>query len=114
MLGSCKYDDVLPEELVDIDPTDSISFSDDVMPIFNASCNISGCHDAGGTDPDLTPANAYDALFNGGYIDLTTPENSELYQWMVGNRKFDMPLEGPNANYNATVLLWIQQGAQEN
>ena len=110
--SSCTYDAVLEPE----DPpiTGDVSFAQDILPIFNQSCNNSGCHNTGGTPPDLTPGKAYDALKAGNYIDLNAPENSELYLWMRGQRALPMPLSGPNSLYNATVLAWIKQGALNN
>ncbi len=110
-LAGCQYDEVLPEI---IDPGDTISFAGEIIPIFNQSCNSAGCHNTGGIKPDLTPGNSYQALSTGGYIDTVTPDNSLLYQWMLGNKGAPMPLSGPNPTYNAKVLLWIQQGAQNN
>jgi hypothetical protein len=110
-LVSCKYDDMLP---VKPDPGLQISFADDLIPIFNASCNLSGCHNGSGHAPDLRPAQAYESLWSGSYIDTLAPENSELYLWMTGARGLTMPLEGSNAGYNAKVLQWITQGAPNN
>lgn len=109
IVGSCYYDTVLEPEV-----SGQVSFSGDIIPIFNASCNSAGCHNTGGIRPDLSPANAYNALINGGYINTSAPESSELYRWMRGERDLPMPLSGPNANYNATVLAWIKQGALNN
>ncbi|MDX1407344.1 MAG: hypothetical protein R3330_04405 [Saprospiraceae bacterium] len=108
----CYYDQVLPEP--DPEPIDTVSFSMDVIPIFNMSCNTSSCHGAGAVAPDLSPANAYQALSTGGYINVTEPELSELYQWMRGNRDIPMPITGPNSEYNGIVLAWIKQGALDN
>lgn len=108
---SCKYDEVLP---VEPDPGELISFAEDVIPIFNASCNAAGCHNATGVSPDLSPANAYGSLWSGAYLDTMIPEDSELYLWMSGARGIPMPVEGSNATYNLTVLQWIRQGALNN
>lgn len=108
---SCKYDEVLP---VAPDPGVQISLADDLIPIFNASCNTSGCHNGSGPPPDLRPASAYASLWEGGYIDTMIPEDSELYLWMSGARGLPMPLEGVNATYASQVLLWIEQGALDN
>lgn len=109
VLAQCTYD-------VSLGPvvTDEVSFSNDIIPIFNQSCNSAGCHNTGGVKPDLTAANAYQALNSGGYINTSSPDKSELYLWMKGEKRLPMPLSGPNANYNATVLAWISQGAQNN
>lgn len=113
LFTQCYYDDVLPD--IDIpDNKTEVSFQNDIIPIFNASCNGSGCHNTGGTAPDLTPQRAYNALINGDYVDVSVPENSELFQWMKGNRALPMPLTGPNANYNSLILQWIKQGALNN
>ena len=34
-----------------IDTTIQVSFSEEIIPIFNKSCNFSGCHNTGGTFP---------------------------------------------------------------
>jgi hypothetical protein len=109
---SCSYDQHLPEEEPVV--TDTVFFADDILPIFNASCNTAGCHSTGNVVPDLAPGNAYNSLINGGYIDVDTPDNSELLQWMRGNRGLSMPLDGPDPEYNSLVLAWITQGAKNN
>ena len=109
---SCSYDQHLPEEEPVV--TDTVFFADDILPIFNASCNTAGCHSTGNVVPDLTPGNAYNSLISGGYIDVDTPDNSELLQWMRGNRDLSMPLDGPDPEYNSLVLAWITQGAKNN
>lgn len=111
LVVSCKYDEVLPPEP---DPGIQISFSQDVIPIFNASCNMSGCHNGSGASPDLRAEVAYESLFNEGLIDTLQPANSELYLWMSGAKGLPMPIEGVNAGYAATVLQWINQGALSN
>jgi len=94
--------------------TGDISFADDVVPIFNESCALSGCHATGGQAPDLTAANAFTSLSNGGYIDVTAPESSVLYEWLTGVRTPAMPLSGSDPTINAKILAWITQGAQNN
>lgn len=93
--------------------TRTVTFSGDIMTIFNKSCNTSGCHNAGGTKPDLSPANAYKSLSN-GYLNTGNPQVSELYQWMIGKRGAPMPTDGTNKEYNSLVLAWLKQGAQNN
>jgi hypothetical protein len=110
-LQSCYYDKILP---VTTDITGDVSFADDIIPIFNAACNTSGCHNAGGFSPDLSPANAYADLFSEGLINKADPEASELYQWMAGMKSIPMPVSGVNPEYNALVLAWIEQGALDN
>jgi hypothetical protein len=110
---SCyKYAVVKPDSGAEV--TRVVSFSGDIIPIFNKSCNMSGCHKSGGKAPDLSSSKAYQALQGGGYINISNPEASELYLWMTGKRGTPMPLSGPNKDYNALVLAWIKQGALNN
>lgn len=114
--SGCSYDSgILTIEPPDVDTTVQVSFSEDILPLFDElKCNISGCHNTGGIPPDLTPANAYDELTQGGYINTEKPADSELMQWLLGNRSLPMPLSGPNNNLNEKVLAWIIQGAKDN
>ena len=96
--------------------TKAVSFDNDIVPILNKSCNISGCHNAGGHMPDLTQANAYNSLVNGSYINAAYPENSELYLWLTGKMDASMPMGASNdpSSINELVLAWIKQGALKN
>jgi hypothetical protein len=108
---ACYYDQILPvEQEVEVG---TMSFTNDIMPIFNQSCSTSGCH-SGSVAPNLTTSAAYNSLTSGNYINISNPAESELLQWMKGNRTLPMPLTGPNQTYNAKVLAWIQQGALNN
>jgi hypothetical protein len=91
-----------------------VSFSQDIISIFNNSCNTSGCHSAGGQAPNLTESNAFNSLTVGNYIDLNAPENSILYLKMTGKKGTPMPVSGINKDYNALVLAWMKQGAKNN
>jgi len=105
---SCQYDWLDP---IDPDIPDVVSFSTNIQPIFDRSCNNAGCHATGGTAPDLTPANAYADLFAEDQIDLTTPENSILYKKCASGgsmNKFTMPGDPE------IILKWIQEGALNN
>ena len=92
--------------------TRPVSFTADIIPIFNSSCNLSGCHSPGGKSPDLTITNAYNSLT--GYINTADPQSSELYLWMTGKKGTPMPVGGVNKDFNALILAWIKQGAKNN
>lgn len=94
--------------------TRKVTFSQDIIPMFNKSCNTSGCHSQGAQAPNLTESNAFNSLTIGNYINKATPENSILYQKMIGKRGTPMPPSGSNKDYNALVLAWIKQGANNN
>jgi hypothetical protein len=94
--------------------TRTVTFNSDIITILNNSCNNSGCHSAGGINPDLSPVNAYQSLSNGGYINKNDAQSSALYLWMTGKKGTPMPTSGINKDYNALVLAWIKQGAYNN
>lgn len=94
--------------------TRTVTFSGDIIPIFNKSCSLSGCHTGGGKPPDLGAANAYNSLKVGNYFNTNNPESSVIYLWLTGKKTTQMPVGGMNKEYNALVLAWIKQGAQNN
>jgi len=94
--------------------TRPVSFSGEIIPIFNSSCNASGCHNPGGKSPDLSSANAFLSITSGNYVNTANPESSELYLWMTGKKGTPMPVSGVNKDYNALILAWIKQGSQNN
>jgi len=94
--------------------TRPVSFSQDMIPIFNKSCALSGCHATKEKTPDLSAANAYNSLTVGNYYNTADPEHSVIYLWMTGKKSTPMPPTGINKDYNALMLAWIKQGAQNN
>ena len=94
--------------------TRTVTFSNDIIPIFTKSCSLSGCHVAGSKSPDLSAANAYNSLKVGNYFNTTNPEGSTIYLWLTGKKTTQMPPGGLNKDYNALMLAWIKQGANNN
>lgn len=112
VLNACYYDQVIPVE-PSIGDVGNVTFAADIIPIFNSSCAISGCHN-GTVSPNLLPTNAYTSLTNGGYINVGDPRDSELYKEMKGDDGTPMPPSGSNPSYNAKILKWIELGALNN
>ena len=94
--------------------TRPVTFSNDIIPMFGKSCALSGCHTTGGKSPDLSAANAYNSLKVGNYFNTTNPSGSVIYLWMSGKKSTPMPVGGINKDYNALMLAWIKQGANNN
>lgn len=111
LFNRCEYDYVEPTE---ISITDTVSFSNDLIPIFENDCAKSGCHPAGGIPPVLTPDQAYNQLILYDYVDTAQPEASVLYERMASDSK-PMPPSGklPEKDIQM-VLTWIKQGAKNN
>jgi hypothetical protein len=96
--------------------TTEVFFAQDIIPILNSKCSISGCHNTGGHIPDLTATNAYNSLNQGNYFDKSDPANSSVYLWLTGKKSTAMPVGGPSnpSNLNQMMLAWIKQGAKNN
>ena len=109
-LNACYYDEVATFEGV---PT-NVSLKNDVQPIFDRDCNMSGCHDAGPAhSPSLVKEKAYQDLTSGGYVNTTDPENSVLYLSVNGG---GMPAgRAPlSENDKKLILGLITDGAKNN
>lgn len=104
---ACTYETLEPEIVV---VPEEVSFSVDVIPIFNKSCNISGCHSTGGIAPDLSVANAHISLTFFGYVDIDSPEISELYKAVNSGTMKRYATDQDRA----IMLKWIEQGALDN
>lgn len=114
---SCKYDKAENQPCNGTTP-DTVSFSADVLPIFRASCSISGCHTSASNAGhlNLEDSQAYTELSHqgSGYINLTTPTHSILYSQMNSSSQ-PMPPTGKLDDCKINLILkWIQQGAKNN
>jgi hypothetical protein len=108
VLFSCEYEKIVPDVP---DPSVPVSYSADIQPIWDKGCV--GCHGAGATPPDLTPANSYLDLTAPGsdWIDLDVPELSVIYTCMITGGSM---AAYTNAQEAGLVLNWIKQGAKDN
>ncbi len=107
--GACEYEFVVPEKVI---IPDVISFSEDIIPIFDNSCNFSGCHVSGFGILDLSPANAYNDLFLKNMIDVDVPVQSDLYQKLTEASGTHAGRSTPTEQ--ALILEWINKGAKNN
>jgi len=106
-LASCTY--YTNEYNPSVAP-DNVSFNEDIVPIFTASCALGGCHD-GTIAPDLRPDAAYVNLVGLGYVVPGTPaEDNELYQVIDGGTMtaFASDLD------RSYIKKWIDEGAENN
>ena len=108
-LNACYYDKVATIQGI---PT-NVSLKNDVQPIFDRDCNMSGCHDAKPSHhPSLIKENAYNDLISGGYVNTTDPANSLLYKRINGG---GMPPGVPLSDNDKKIILgWITDGAKNN
>lgn len=108
-IASCEYDFIQPPAVI---IPEVVSFSDDIIPIFNESCNFSGCHVSGFALLDLSPENAYNDLILKGQIDVASPDQSELYLKLIEGNGTHKDRSTPSQQ--ATILEWINKGAKNN
>jgi hypothetical protein len=109
LLASCEYEFIVP---VEVDLPDEVSFKDDIIPIFNSSCNTTGCHTAGHFAVDLTPENAYQDLFAKNMIIQDDPGASPLYTKLVETGGTHDGRSTPSQQQ--LILKWLEQGALDN
>jgi len=108
-LNACEYEYIEPPKPVPPDPTDTISFATEVVPIFEEQGCLK-CH-SGSINPDLTPANAYQNIMNNSLVDIDNPEISIIYTKPAPGGSHS---DTYTTDQSAVVLVWIQQGANDN
>lgn len=109
-VNACYYDEVASFEGL----PSNVSLKNDLQPIFDRDCSMSGCHDAVPShDPSLVQEQAYEALTSGGYVNTADPVNSVLYLSVNGG---GMPAgRSPlSENDKKLILAWITEGAKNN
>jgi hypothetical protein len=108
LLTACEYDIVVPEKAPPVIVGDTISYSQDIQPIFTAKCIQ--CHPSV-WKPDLTGANSYNALINGDYVISEDPDNSFLY---VKCKPGGSMSTYCSAEQLALIRRWIIAGVKNN
>ena len=104
-LYSCRHD------AEDLDLFPEICFENQVLPVFQSSCAISGCHDRPGGESNYV-FNSYSGIIQA--IEPGSPEKSPAYTSLssIWGENF-MPPDQPLSKENRTIIrLWIQQGAR--
>jgi hypothetical protein len=99
-VSSCTHD-------ADITGYPEVCFQRDVLPVFQNSCAMSGCHSSG-SEFSLT---TYDQIVRN--VVPGNSQKSKLYQvisssWGVQRMPPDLPLSIDN---RSIISLWIEQGA---
>ena len=109
-LNSCYYD-AFPEELDPVDPSEEVSYQNDIMPLW---VQCVGCHN-GNEPPDLRDENSYNSLLN-GFVVPNDADASILYKSLLGIDGVSLMPPGskwPNSKTDL-VKAWIDQGAKNN
>ncbi len=104
--NACYFDVVIAEELNEVE---EISFSKNIVPVFQASCT--SCHNGQVTSPDFTRTSAYAELINGNYISITNPETSTLITKIQSGHPYTGSVTDTEIN---RIVQWIKNGALNN
>ncbi len=114
-LLSCRHDPFIYEgQIIDenCDPN-KVYFENDVLPLFQANCATSGCHDAG-TAAEGVILNSFSNIVNTGEVRPGDPSGSEVFE-VLNESDPDkvMPPTGklPPAQIEI-IRQWILDGAQ--
>ena len=108
LMVACVSDQIAPKE---VELPDEVFFSTDVQPIFDASCNVTGCHD-GTVSPNLLPAdNLVTILLLTGMVDTVTTDNSTLLSKIEDGGSMESYATDQD---RAIIRQWIEQNAPDN
>ena len=110
LVSSCQYKWIVEPEIPPPDPEDTISFSQEIEPIWSTQ-GCTGCHSTGGQKPDLTAGNAYGSITSLGLVNTETPEESKIYYYPLPDGNHYVKYQSSQA---ALILAWIEQGALDN
>ena len=107
------YKDVISPGTDPNGPPQFVSFSGDLIPLFNTHCNSVDCHDEiPAHAPSLVPEKAYTSLMSGGFVNTAVPNSSTIYTVVQTG---SMPPTGALKPSDAQMILdWIRNGAPNN
>ena len=110
-ITGCYKDIIMPDAVVDPDgPPQAVSYKNDLAPIFNSKCALSGCHVSGSRKPFLSTTISYQEIVNGGFVNIIVPKESILNKAVNGSMKEYIP----SATDRQKVYDWIRNGAPNN
>ncbi|MBK6905200.1 MAG: hypothetical protein IPH04_20985 [Saprospirales bacterium] len=129
---SCKHfplEDIIPDPgdtivIVPPPPDDTLGtpcdpnliyFTQQILPILQSNCAMSGCHDAASAQ-DGVVLTSYESVMNTAEVVPFNPGESELYDVLVEDDFEDRMPQPPVAPLSAEqiglISAWIQQGAK--
>lgn len=102
----------------DVCDPDTVYFENDVLPVLNSSCGISGCHDPATAENGVVLTD-YNNIIETGDVDKGDPMDSEIYEKIVEtdpDDKMPPPSSGISLSQEQINMIytWIAQGAKNN
>ena len=94
----------------------AISFSNDVQPIINSNCTMSGCHGSDNTSKFMLLT--YNDVIKHGEIKAKFPKRSNFYKKISTTNQKDImpppPYQPLSQEQIAVIENWIKEGAKNN
>lgn len=121
LISSCEKDSgpIVIKPVIPPDPMDTtISFMEDIQPLFNIYCIQ--CHNNTHPFLDLRETFAYNQLVydgeNAPYLDSISPEDSYLAARLYGTEWPIMPPDPPHFTTSEidTIIQWMNEGYKNN
>jgi hypothetical protein len=110
-ITGCYKDVIYPDVTVDPDgPPQAVSFRNDIAPVLNSKCALSGCHVSGAHKPYLATNESYQQIVNGGFVNVLVPKESILYKMINGEMREYIP----SSTDRQKIYDWIRNGAPNN
>ena len=109
-------EELTDEEGIPCDP-DTIYFVNEILPLLQSSCGVSGCHDPGTAEDGVILTN-YADIIQTGKIKPFDPGDSEMYEVIMESdpdERMPPPQKSPlTAEQKNMIYEWIRQGAKNN
>ena len=105
ILSSCEHNSTGIENLPEM------SFSKDVLPVFQTGCAISGCHDQNTAEGDRV-YDSYQNIIKD--VEPGNPDGSKVYKIMFDPFQPMPPKSVIPEPDRIKIRLWILQGAKDN
>ena len=124
-LSSCKHETFLMDPSEGGNPLpvihechpDSIYFQNQILPLFQSSCGIVGCHDAITAEEDIM-LNSYENIMASGELIPFDLSDGDIYENITDTDPDNIMPPPPNAPLTPEqiqmIATWILQGAQNN
>jgi len=110
VIYSCKHE----PEPIPLPPVKPVCFQEEVLPIFNSNCAMSGCHSAQSAQDGIILDNYFNILSSG--VVPFNPNDSKVYEVLLEQDPDDrMPLAPAPPLSSAQIGIiyaWIAQGAR--
>lgn len=121
-ISACKHDPVFPDDgqlpppSAFCDP-DTVYFHNEILPMLNSGCAVSGCHDAASARDGVILTD-YSKIIQTGKVKPGKPADSKLYKVLIDTDPGDRMPPPPRSPFTAEqitkVRRWIEQGAKNN